>query len=93
MTWHIEITALTARRYLPGDSHEARSRFVTVAYMQVTGDGRVYMSAVLNNDEAGPIPPDEWLALREEPRALGIDLVDSERKGKPRSYETGPAPL
>ncbi|HVR49814.1 MAG TPA: hypothetical protein VMS38_08750 [Pseudorhodoferax sp.] len=88
MTWHLEITALTARRYLPGDSYEARSRFVSVAYLQVTGDGRVYLSAALNHD-AGEIPPDEWLALRKGLRALGINVVDSERHGKPRSYEIG----
>lgn len=94
MTWHLETTSLTARRYLPGQSFEARDQFASVAYIQVMDCGRkAYISAFLNDGSKGPIPPREFLALREELQAQGIELVGSSRHGKDKDYETAPAPL
>lgn len=93
MTWHLETTAMTARRYLPGDSFEARSQFASVAQVQVLGGNQAFVSAFLNDSAKGEIPRSEWLALRDALRAHGITLVQSERHGQDRGYETGPAPL
>lgn len=93
MTWHLEITSMTARRYLPGDSFEARSDFASVAQVQVLGGNKAFISGFLNDSGKGEIPRREWLALRDALRARGIELVRSERKGEPRDFETGPAPL
>lgn len=84
---------MTARRYLPGDSFEARSAFASVAHVQILGGNKAFVSAFLNDDSKGEIPRSEWLALRDALREHGIDLIESERRAKPRAYDTGPAPL
>lgn len=93
MTWHLEITSMTARRYLPGDSFEARSDFASVAQVQVLGGNQAFISGFLNDSGKGSIPKGEWLALRDALAAEGISLVESKRHGKAQSYDTGPAPL
>ncbi|PZP97496.1 MAG: hypothetical protein DI587_17000 [Variovorax paradoxus] len=94
MAWHLEVTSITARRYLPGHSAEARDQFASVAYIQVMDLGqKTYVSAFLNDGSKGSISPSEMLELKEALAALGVKVASSSRRGKDKDYQTGPAPL
>lgn len=82
-----------ARRYSQGDTYEARSEFVSVAYVQALGDGRAFISAFLNDSGVESlIPRSEWLALRDVLSAQGLNLVESERHGRPRVHPQSAVP-
>lgn len=93
MTWHAETITLILRRYEPGKSYDARDQFATVAVAQLLGGGRAHLRGMLNGADA-PISKADFLELAAMLRAdHGIDRIESERKGRPREYDTGPAPL
>jgi hypothetical protein len=94
MTWHAEVITLTLRRYVDGQSYEARSKFASVATAQLLGGKRAFISGFLNDGTLGPISRQDWAdlvtLLRDQ---FGIERVTSERRSAPREYDTGAAPL
>ena len=61
MPWHAEVLALTLRRFVPGESYDARDKFASVATAQVLNGA--------------------WHLV-----------IDSERHGEDKSYDTSPSP-
>lgn len=90
MPWHAEVLALTLRRFVPGESYNARDKFASVATAQVLNGSHAYISGFLNDGTRGPIHRHDW---RDMARVLrlehGILLIDSERHGADKSYDTG----
>lgn len=94
MTWHIELIVGHARRYLPGESYEARDKFASIVTVQFMNGRKAYLSGMLNDRSCGPIRPADWLELRDKLRdEFGVEVVSSERHGERRDYDTRPAPL
>ncbi|KQP39686.1 hypothetical protein ASF44_08115 [Pseudorhodoferax sp. Leaf274] len=85
---------MTARRYLPGESFELRSKFASTVHVQMLDCGqRAFLSAATNNDARGKITKRDWLELREMLHGIGVELIESSRHGEAKDYDTGPAPL
>lgn len=94
MTWHLEITSMTARRYLPGESYDQKSKFASALQVQLMDGGkRAFLSAASNNDARGKITKQDWLELRALLHSVGVDLIETSRHGEGKDYDTGPAPL
>ncbi len=90
MTWHLEITSMTARRYLPGDSYEQRNKFASSIHIQLMDGGkRAFLSAATNDESRGKITKRDWLNLRDLLLSIGVELIESSRHDRPKEHDTG----
>lgn len=94
MTWHLEPTQLHGRRYVRGESFAQRDKYATIVTVQILNGTKAHLSGMLNDGTRGPISKADWVELRDKLRAeYGVEVIDTERHGQDRGYETGPAPL
>ncbi len=94
MTWHLEVTSMTARRYVEGESYAQKSKFASSIHVQLMDGGkRAFLSAATNNDARGKISRKDWLDLRALLHSIGVELIESSRHGEAKDFDTGPAPL
>ena len=92
MSWHFEVTAGTLRRYKEGDGFEERSKSQTVAHMQLIGGSQAYISGMANVQGSTKLSRKDREDLRSMLKdQLGIKMVKSERRGKPRDFDTRPS--
>lgn len=94
MAWHIETLVAHARRYTVGKNYANRDRFASIVTIQVLNGTKAYLSGMLNDGSEGVIHPDDWRDLRDGIREkYGIEVIETERRSRPRSYQTASAPL
>lgn len=94
MTWHLEPITLHGRRYVRGGSYAKRSKYATIVTVNLRDGKRAHLSGMQNDGTQGPISKADWLELRDKLRAeYGVEVIDAERHGEGRDYDTGPAPL
>lgn len=93
MTWHLDPITLHGRRYVAGESFEARDRYATIVTVQIMGKV-AYLSGMRNDTEQGPVTKEDFEELGRLLRSeYGVEVIHAERRSKPREYQTGPAPL
>lgn len=94
MTWHLEPTSLHGRRYIRGESFEARDKYATIVSVQILNGTTAYLSGMLNDNSRGPIRKEDFAELSNMLRdRYGIKIVHMERHGAAKAHDTGPAPL
>lgn len=92
--WHFEILAVNARRFVDGQSYASRDPYATILTIQFKNGRECYISGMLNDGTRGPMRGRDWMELRTQlRRVFGVELIESERHGEDKSYDTGPAPL
>lgn len=94
MTWHLEPITLHGRRYVSGESFEARDRYATIVTVQILNGTMAYLSGMLTDGKRGPIRKEDLEELGAMLRQqFGIKVIHAERRAAAREYDTGPAPL
>lgn len=94
MSWEFQVITLIARRYPPGASYLGRDKFTAVATVQLLDGKRAHLSGFLADGVETAISRKEWVALGMGLyQQFGISLIDSERHGIAKTYDSGPAPL
>lgn len=94
MTWHLEPITLHARRYVAGESFEARDKYATIVTVQILNGSMAYLSGMLSDGERSPIRKEDIEELGAMLRSrYDIKVIHAERRSKAREYDTSPAPL
>lgn len=94
MTWHLEPITLHARRYVEGESFEARDKYATIVTVQILNGSMAYLSGMLSDGERITIRKEDIAQLGEMLRLqYGILVIHAERRSQAREYDTSPAPL
>lgn len=94
MTWHLEPTSLHGRRYVKGESYDARDRYATIVTIDILNGTTAYLSGMLNDNSRGPIRKEDFAELSAMLRdQYGIKVVHMERHGVEKVHDTLPSPL
>lgn len=94
MAWHFKPIVLTARSFEPGRSYAKKDPFATVATVQLLGEHRAYVCAMLADGSKVTLSRRDLATMAADLRRLyGVTSIEAERNEKEKSYDTGPAPL
>lgn len=92
MSWHAKPITIHLRRFADGKKYG--EEFVTIATAQLLEDGHAFVCGFLNDGSEADLTKQDLVEMGQILREkYGVRRVSSERRAKPRNYDTGPAPL